>query len=235
MPRKKSELWVDEFCKNNHDELMEIAELSSRSIRDKIAMDIGPDLCLAAYGTIFECILEVLKSKQKENSSFEINICNVISVSYDTLEDDDAEKMGNFMPFIQQIAEGQLPDSGLDVDESSTIELCTAWNSSHIKKQPDILTEISTMAVRELSEKLGVKSAAREIIMPIFCLVHEQIIAYIKLKRVDMGVSSYEIDVAGLYTVVVSETNDGKEIIEYPCSIYTKLTTKDDLHASDFE
>lgn len=232
---KKSELWLEENVVNNVEEMKQIGELAHRSIKDKLCINLSPELCIATYGIIFETILQVLKSKQKKYSSFEINVCNVMSISYNTLEDDEAEKMGNFMPFIQQIQDGPIPDTGIDSSVTDSLEICAAWNTSHITEQPDVLSEIATESVKNLSNQLNCKTMNKEIILPIFCLIHEQIVAFIKLKRVDDDLTHYEMDVAGLYTIAVSETDDGKEIIEYTLSVYSKLSIKDDLNASDFD
>lgn len=230
---KKSELWMEENVVNNVDEIKEIGELAHRSILDKLCINMSPDLCIASYGIIFESILEILKSKQKEYSDFAINIANVLQISYNTNNDDEAEKMGNFMPFIQQIANGPIPDSGVDSSVQDSIEICTTWNSSHITEQADVLGEIATKAVSNLSAQLNTKTMSQSIIIPIFCLVHEQIVSYVKLQRVDSGLSEYELDVAGLYTIHAVETDDGTENIEYTLGVYSKMSIKDDLKASD--
>lgn len=230
---KKSEIWLENNVVNNVEEMKEIGELAHRSILDKLCINMSPELCIASYGIIFETILEVLKSKQKEYSEFAINIANVIQVSYNTNNDDEAEKMGNFMPFIQQIANGPIPDSGIDSSIQDSIQICTAWNSSHITEQPDVINEIATKAVSNLSSELNTKTMNQEIIIPIFCLVHEQIVSYVKLQRVDSDLSEYELDVAGLYSISAIETDKGTENIEYTLSVYSKMSIKDDLKASD--
>lgn len=234
MGEKKTyaENWVDNNIVNDKEDLMIIGGMASRELHNKFKLDLSPAATIAIYGITFETILDYLK-KQQENrhSSFQINICNVISVSYTNLADNDAEKRGNFMPFIQQISDGPIPDTG--ISSPNTIELCTAWNTSHISEHPEVLTEISAMTVRNLSDRLAMRTADRELIMPIFCTFHENLISYIKLKRVDLKVTSYMIDVAGIYKIKVSEADDATEIIEYPTLIYTKKTTKDDGASTD--
>ena len=233
MGEKKTyaEDWVDNNVVNDKEDLMIIGGMASRELLNKFKLNISPAAAIAIYGITFETILDYLKKQQEKHSSFQVNICNVISVSYTNLADDEAEKRGNFMPFIQQISDGPIPDTG--ISSPNTIELCAAWNTSHISEHPEVLTEISTMAVRNLADRLAMRTADRELIMPIFCTFHENLISYIKLKRVDMKATSYTIDVAGIYKIRVCEADDATEIIEYPTLIYTKKTTKDDGTSTD--
>lgn len=226
-----SEQWFDEFIVNDAEDIKLIGELSSRAIHDKFRLTLRPEPIVAIYCFTLEAILKYLKKMQeKGHKTYQINICNVISISYNNLEDDDAEKTDNFMPFIQQIADGPIPDTG--ITSSDTIELCAAWNSSHISEQPDAITEIATHTLRDLKDSLNMKAADKQLIMPIFCTVHENIINYMKLKRVDLAATSYTLDIAGIYKIRVSEVDDGTELIEYLPAIYTKKTTKDDDMAS---
>ncbi len=234
MGEKKTfaESWVEEFVVNDIDDMMNVGGMAVRELHEKFRIKLSTEAAIAIYCLTFETILEYLKKQQeKKMQMFQINICNMISVSYNNLEDDESEKLGNFAPFIQQISDGPIPDTG--IDEGKSIALCAAWNSSHISEQPDVLSEISTMVLRNLSDKLAIHIAAKEVVMPIFCTFHENLISYIKLKRVDVGATSYTIDVAGIFKVMVSEADDATEIIEYPTCIYTKKTTKDDGMSTD--
>lgn len=227
-----AEAWVDEFVVNDKEDMMIIGGMTSRELIDKFKLNITPAAAIAIYGITFETILDYLKKKQEAHfSSFQINVCNVISISYNNQEDDESEKLGNFMPFIQQIADGPIPDTG--ISGTKTIELCAAWNTSHISEEPEVLSEIQNMAVRNLNDRLAMRTASSDLIMPIFCTFHENLISYIKMKRVDMQATSYLLDVAGIYKVSVSEADDATEIIEYPPLVYTKKTMKDDSMASD--
>ena len=230
--RTYSQQWFDEIIVNDVDDIMLIGELSSRAIHDKFRLTLSPEPIIAIYCFTLEAILKYLKKQQeKGHKSFQVNICNVISVSYSNLSDDEAEKSDNFMPFIQQIADGPIPDTG--ITSSDTIELCAAWNSSHISEQPDAISEIATHTLRDLKDTLNMKAADKQLIMPIFCTVHESIINYMKLKRVDLGATSYTLDIAQIYKICVSEADDGTELIEYMPSIFTKKNTKDDEMASE--
>lgn len=227
-----TEQWFEEYVVNNPEDIRLIGELSARSLRDKFCLTLKPEPIIAIYCSTFESIFKYLKKKQEAGkTSFQINICNVISVSYNNLSDKESEKMGNFMPFIQQIADGPIPDTGFT--SSDTIELCAAWNSSHITEQPDAITEIATQTLRDLKDNFSMRAADKQLIMPIFCTVHESIINYMKIKRVDLGELEYTLDIAGIYKIRVSEADDGTEIIEYPPMIYTKKTTKDDEMSAD--
>ena len=234
MAEKKTfaEDWVDNNVANDIEDILTIGGMTKRDLVSKFKLNLSPELAVAIYGITFETIIDYLKKKQEGGyHAFQVNICNLISISYNNLEEDDSEKLGNFMPFIQQIADGPIPDTGLTSNE--TIKLCAAWNTSHITEDPDVLTEISNMTVRNLNDRLSLKCGNRELIMPIFCTFHENLIAYMKLKRVDLGATSYMLDVAGIYKVRVSEADDGTEIVEYPPMIYTKKSTKDDSMSAE--
>lgn len=235
MAMTKAEKWWEENVVNDAEELEQIGELAARMLREKLRIEVSPITLIAIYCVTFESILRVLKKKQKEFKSYSINIAGCINVSYNTLEDDTSEKEGNFAPFIQQISTGSLPDSGLDPSAHKTIELCTAWNESHIVEQPDVISEIAGDALRHFLDELGLKTFAKEAVIPIFGIVHDTIISWLKLRRVDTKSVSASIDVAGLYQVEVVETNEGTENVEYECSVSTKLGTKDDMGSNNVE
>lgn len=224
----RAEVWFEKNVVDNTEEIAQIGELAARMIADKLRTDIEPATTIATYGVIFESILRVLSQKQNQYKSFSVNICDCISVSYNNYEDTDAEKNGNFAPFIQQIATGPLPDTGLDVASHRSIELLAAWNNSHVSEQPDVITEIASDAVRHLYDELGLKTMIKEAIMPIFCVVHDCIITWLKMYRVDTKAMSAVLHVCGLYTVTVVETTDGDENVEYECHVFSKKNTKDD-------
>ena len=97
------------------------------------------------------------------------------------------------------------------------------------------MKEIEAKAVSRISSILGTKLVTSEMILPLFCTIHEQIISWIRIKRVDSGKSSYELDVCGLYDIIICETDDGDEKIEYSPSVYGKLELKSDSDALSYE
>ena len=227
-----SEAYFQENVVNNVKEIKEIGNLAIRAISDSFNIEISIPLAMTCYAITYDCILDILKKKEKTYKRFGINICNILSISYDNDENDENEKLGNFMINISNIKTGgNVYDKPVDTDDRRTEELCVQWNASNVKDQPDIIKEICALADSRLRKNLNLRTSSNGLIMPIFCTTHEQIISYMRLKRADLGVTSYELDIMGLYDIIISESDDGDEVIEYMPQVYSKLALKDDNDA----
>ena len=83
------------------------------------------------------------------------------------------------------------------------------------------------MACEKLASELGLMTLNPEIIMPIFCLIHDKVVEYMKLKRDELDVFEYRINMAGCYDVYSRLLEDGVEISFKPC-VYSKGLIKED-------
>lgn len=228
----KSELWVKENIIEDVEDIQQIAELGKKALYDKISLDTGSyETTIALYASIFNTIVKVLASKRKENDTFSINIANRLEIGYTTTDDDSAEKSGNFMVYMKHL-DGAKNDTVLDEDEEMTIVLATQWNSVNVTEQTEVIKEIATEALAPLQQDTGIRVANPELIIPTFCIIHEQIVAYAKLKSVDSEDYEIEINVAGLYNIKVTIDEDGNQKVVYPQNIDLKLKFKSDADAT---
>ena len=227
-----SEKWVEENIFENKKELLEIGEIANKILSDKLSAGIPlADTTVAMSCNTFPTILDVVKAQEDGWSDFCLNIADRLKVGYTTTDDEDDEKGGNYMVFMQHV-ESTASDDSLSDDETRTVELCTEWCATNIKVQSDIIKEVASKAKVNLDKNINIKIDTIEFIMPFFCIVHSQIVNYIRLKRKELEVSEYEIDVAGIYIAKAVETDDGEEVISFEPTITTKLFFKDDESAT---
>ena len=228
----KSKKWFKDNVSENEKELIEIGELANRMLHEKISLGLSdPMTTISIYASIFDTMCDVIVDKEKEYDDFVLNVADRLEIGYSTTSSEDDEKTGNYMVSIRHL-ESKSSDTSLDEDEDNTIELCTQWNAANIKTQADVIKEVASRAKKELSNIINIKIESHEFVIPLFCIIHSQILHYIRLKRVEENKTEYEINVAGLYTVGIQETDDGEEEIYYVPSIALKLKFKNDAIAS---
>lgn len=227
--------WFDENVLEDVDDLLAIANLANTIVDERISLGIGyPETTLAIYATIFDTIVDKIADFESTRDSFELNIANRLIIGYNTTDNSDDEKVGNFMVYLNHPYEEYTTtikqnkdDEDLD-DNEKTVTLCVEWNAANVKEQATLITEIATAAKKAITEKLNIKTESAEFVIPLFCIIHEQIINYLRIKRVEEGVAEKEINCCGIYTVGIRETDDGDEEIYYIPSISLKLKFKDD-------
>lgn len=228
----KAELWVNENVIEDKEDMIQIGQLGRKALYDKISLETGsPETTLAIYGSIFNTIIDVLKSKRREYDTYSINIANRIEIGYTTTDDEDAEKSGNFMIYMKHL-DGIRNDTSLDEDEDMTVVLATQWNAVNITEQMEVIKEIATESISPMKSNIGIHIQNQEIIIPTFCIIHEQIVAYAKIKRIELDECDFELNVASLYNIRVIETDDGDEKVVYPQNVAGKLNLKSDEQAT---
>lgn len=228
----KCQRFFTDNVKENQKELLEIGAIANRQLFDKISLGMPlPEQPIALYGEIFAAIFDVIVSKQANWDEFCLNIADMLKIGYTTTSSDDDEKSGNYMFQMEHVEKADVADT-TDTEETDTVELCTQWNAANIKVQADVIKDVVGKAVTRISKLIEMETSSPEIIMPLFCIVHQVILNYIRLKRRDLGLTEYELNVAGLYTVICRETEDAEEVIEYEPLIASKLAMKDDSSAS---
>jgi len=186
---------------------------------------------ITIYASIFDSLCNVVVDKEKEYDDFNLNVADRLEVGYSTTNSDDDEKTGNYMVYIRHL-ESKASDMPLDEDEDDTIVLCTQWNAANIRVQADVMKEVAARAKKDLSDIINIKTGNYEFIVPMFCIIHSQILRYIRMKRKEVDKSEYELNVAGLYTIGIQVTEDTEEEIYYVPSIALKLKFKNDAIAS---
>lgn len=230
----KTKKWFRENVVENAEDLRRIGGFANRILHDKLNMGINDDeTTIAIYGIIFETFAKSIAKKETEYNDFKANIAGRLEIGYTTTDNEDDEKSGNFMVYMRNIQNDTASDDSVNDDnDSSTIELCTEWNAANIKVQADFLKECAAEARKKLGEYINLKIDSHEFIIPVFCIVHSQILKYLKVKRVEEGKTEFEINIAGLYIAGVEETDDAEEEIYFIPSIALKLMFKNDSLAS---
>ncbi len=228
---KKSEEWFNENVKENREDIINIGELAKVALSDTIGLGCTPEQAMSVYGAIFNTIIELLQSRRDENDKFHINMANRLEIGYTSTDDDDAEKSGNFMIYMKHLA-GVKSDEMLDEDEDETVVLATQWNSINITEQVDILNELGKLAVANVLDKVGIGIGHPEIISAIFCIIHEQIVAYATIKSSASEDFQVEYNICNLYDIRVKINEDGEQVVEYPQQIGGKLSLKSDAKAT---
>lgn len=229
-----AEKYFDEVVVDDKDEMEAIAEMARPEILKIIRIDLGNNkVPIAIYEVIFECIMRYLKQVQKKKDSLRIIICDRLEIgfttSFETPENEELEKMGNFMIYMNHI--DNKKKSEIDEDEDDSVVRCVQWNESNITTSLTDIKEITKMAVADLEKKLGIMSVNAEVVMPLFCLIHDEIVKYVAIVRNEKNAFEYRINVAGCYDIYARLLEDGVDISFKPC-VYGKGYVKEDGDAT---
>lgn len=231
MSMTNSEKWVADNIHENHEELMQIGELAIRSISDRFALTLNkPELVLAIYDTTFNAIRNTLKEKQDTYPDYSINIADRLEIGYSNYDNENAEKNGNFMFSIKHLPGKKINNRDEDSDE--TIELATQWNAYNITSDIETVQEIAERAKKDLEERLEVSLGSSELIIPLFITIHEALVSFLTIKRVESQVCEYEINMCGQFAAGVKEDDDANEVIYFIPPVDLRLFMKDDLKAT---
>lgn len=230
----KAEEYFERIVIEDRDFIETIGEMARpeiyRNFKIKMKNNAVP---ISMYAVIFECIMKHLKSLQKTKESHVIIIANRLEIgfttSFDVEENEDLEKMGNFMPYIKHIENNKLTE--VDETEDKSVVRCTQWNESNITTSVTDVKEITKMAVDKVGTELSIQGANPEIIMPIFCTIHDKVVEFMKLKRAELDKFELCLNMAGCYDIYARLMEDGVEISFKPC-VYSKGFIKEDGDAT---
>ena len=224
---KKCTKWFEENCVSNPEELEVIGDTANRLLLKNISLGLNdPKATIAIYCRILQTICEVIRDKESDYDEFCVNVANRFKIGYTTTDNEDDEKQGNFMVFMQH-CDTPTSDTPIDDSETDTIQLCVQWNATNIKSQPEVLKECSSRAKKELSEMLNIKTDSAEFIIPMFCIIHSAIVEFVTEKLTDESVVDYDINVGGLYHIGAEKVEDGIHVYYVP-DIAMKLLFKND-------
>ena len=228
----KLAIWMEDHVVDDVDENLEIAELAIRALKDQ--WNVGfkhPETVLGFYGTVYLTILKRLAQERENRSAYGVRV-RTLEIGYDDAEDDGVmTKPGSFCPYIYDIPESELEDAKLIDMEGTSVERCTEWVSNNLKHQPNIMNEIATQAVKNLAD-IEIHIAYSVLIFPLFYTIHQQMVEYMKLKRVEKGDSEYMINFTGAFEVYARLQENGDTVIEYSPVPSDKLDIKSDAMAS---
>lgn len=238
----KAEPWVifmkDSLCED-FDIIESIADTANRTLYEKYKIKIDSwALSTAIFLKTFESICVMLKSKEKDYSSYAVNFMNRFIVSFNSNINDEDEKTGNFMIYLRHVGGDTVKDTFVDPTDTPLTRV-SDWNKDNLiskiddgvaKKQPELTRKMSLLAVDYIN-KINIKLANNEVIFPMFINYYDSIITVCKLVRKDRDLPKLEVNL-GLLRVVVKEGPDGRDIIELKPDIAGKLNIKDDKLAS---
>lgn len=231
----------EENCFENQEEVLEICEIAYNRLRSDFKINFesrdgeeqinSPMLVAAIFRKIFEAFMKTLISYQKEWSSYQIVVANRLIIGYSNSEnDEDLEKPGNFMFFIQHINSSTKTDMDKDPTLKS-VELCAMFNSENITTNAEDIYKIANLALSMLNE-IDVKFASNEVIIPIFIAVYEALITKLKIYRIDADEFEYEINFMSCFWAMVREGENGNDSIRFRPNIEGKLSLKNDADAT---
>ena len=227
--------WFEENIHENREDLIKIAEQVKKHLHDTLSVGVEKgESIIAMYHHVFDTICNILKDYESKCTDSEIDVASLFKIGFDTTENDDDEKQGNFMVYIRHL-ENHNALAILDEDEKKTINLAAMWNATNIKLNPEVMKEVASEALKVIESNLQMKLSNQEVVIPIFGVTHACIIDYVKTQRRDRKVSEYEVTVSDLYTVGCMVNDDGEEEIYFDPSISKKLRFKNDALASSDE
>ena len=230
---KDSERWIryyDDNIYEDEDHIQMISETAIAVIRERFHITLRDHrLLTVTFLRIFEGFIDKLKSFQKDYDNFQINLANRLTIGFTNNENDDDEKAGNYMIFMQHLREATKVDNNSDPTVSN-IERAVQWNSENIVEQPELIRSLTIEAVKFLRD-IDIQLANNEIIMPIFITYYESIINYLKIHRREEDLFEMQINYSWFF-IGAREGEDGRDMIFIRPSINGKLSLKSDVNAS---
>ncbi len=230
---KESERWLRYYYDNIYEDeehIQMISDTANAVIRERFHITLTDHrLTTSAFLRIFEGFIEKLKTLQREYDNFQINLANRLAIGFTNNENDDDEKSGNFMLFIQHLREAPKVESA-DDPTVSNIERAVQWNAENVIEQPELIRSLTIEAVKFLRD-IDIQLANNEIIMPIFITYYESIINYLKIHRREEDLFEMQLNYSWFF-IGAREGEDGRDTIFIRPSINGKLSLKSDVNAS---
>lgn len=239
-PKKKETFvvrWFRDYAVNNAQELKIVCDLTSRSAEEQFHMRLtsgNTEVYAVVFYATFMTLLEFIKSKQKIYKNFTVEVCNSINIGYTNNDDDENEKVGNFMPIMEYIGINRnIVDTDDSLDAERTTNNFLRWKALNIKQNVTYYKEVQERAYERLQSEYKVNIRTSEGIIPLFCIFLDHITNVLKMKYREAegtDVSEVSMNVLGLFDVYYSYSDEdgGKEYIEFQPNITMKLALKSD-------
>lgn len=232
--------WFNDYAVNNKQELKIICNLTARSAEEQFSLYLrsgNTEVYAVVFYATFMTILEFIRSKQKVRNNFTIEICNSINLGYSNSNDDNNEKVGNFMPIMEYIGINRnIVDGVSSMELDKTTQNFIRWQELNIKQNVSYYKEIQERAYERLKSEYKTNLRTSEAVIPLFCIFMDHITNVLKMKFKEADgtdVSEVSMNVLGLFDVYYSfNEEDNLEIIEFQPNISMKLALKSDDIAS---
>ena len=238
-PNKKMSFaatWFKENAVNNTSDLKIVCDLTARSAAKQFDLHVDSnnnEIYAVVFYSTFLSILEFIKSKQKQFKNFTIQIANSINIGYENNEDEDNEKVGNFMPIMEYIGINRLFIDENSNNTEARSEKFIQWKLINMKKQAEYDNEIKEIGYEKLRKEYGINLRTSEAIIPLFCIFLDNIANVLKMKFKEAEdtntISEVSMKVLGLFDIFYSfNEEDNVEIYDYKPDITMKLFLKSD-------
>jgi len=232
--------WFQDYAVNNKSELKIVCDLTSRSAEEQFQMYLdngNTEVYAVVFYATFLSILEFIKEKQKRYNNFTVQIFNSVNIGYTNNDDDENEKVGNFMPIMEYISINRnIMDDGSPVTIDTTTTNFVRWQDLNIKKNGEYFKEIQEKAYDKLNNEYKTNLRTSEAVIPLFCIFLDNITNVLKMKYKEAegtDVSEVNMNVLGLFDVYYSfNEEENLELYDYQPNILMKLALKSDNIAS---
>ena len=228
--------WFRDSVQDNQDDIRTVCELTARSAQQQFMMNTKSanyEVFAVIYFATFLAILEFLRECQSQYKRYSIEICNSINIGYKNNDDENNEKLGNFMPVMEYIGVNMnLVNSNTNVGVDTTTTNFLSWKTLNSKKNIEHYKKIQEAAYGKLLNDFRVDMKTSEGVIPLFCIFMDNINNVLRLKHREADgtkVSEISMNVMGLYDAFYSFDDEaGKECIEYAPNPLFKLSLKND-------
>ena len=239
--KEKYEGYFEDIVVEDEMDIEIIGSNSCRSIAKDFGITFGKSenggeddwrVPIVIFAKVYESLLEVLEEKRDQYNSFEINFAQRFVMGFDNRVDEEDEKEGNFMVYLFHIADNakaisENANASEIGEEEDAAERCRRWVSENVIDTPETMRAVSQKAIEKL-EKIDLELYRDSLIPPIVSYVYDEMIEYIKQKRINNKEDEVEINFAGCFFNASRETEDGKGEIVIRPSIESKMALKDD-------
>lgn len=228
--------WFKDYAVNNSLELKIVCDLTARSAQEQFDLHSttgNNETYAVIYYVTFISILEFIRGKQKRYNNFTIAICNSVNIGYTNNDDEENEKVGNFMPIMDYIGINRsIVGNTSETDPDVATENFLRWKELNIKKNVEYYKDIQEMAYDKLLKDYKVHLRTSEAVIPLFCTFMDFIVSILKEKYKEAqgtDVSEVSMNVLGLFDIFFSyNEEDNVDVIEFQPNILMKLALKSD-------
>ena len=220
-------------CTEDEDDITRVLGITMEELQKFGVSFIDKKMLGAIFCKVYDSILQNLEKFEKDYSSFEINFCNRFIIGYNTTEDEDDEKCGNFMVYIRHRGCDKSNDDENKVNDDTKTTAASKfsyWVMENLQQQVELITKITGDAIKELKD-LGVTIQVPDVIIVIFTKVYEALVKYLTARRTQLGEFEYEINFLSCFFIGAREGEESDDIYIRP-NIESKLRLKNDSVAS---
>lgn len=232
--------WFDENAVNNKEDLKIICNLTARSAEEQFCLYLksgNTEVYAVVFYVTFITICDFIKKQQSKRNNFTIQIGNSINIGYTNNDDENNEKVGNFMPILEHISINRtIVDDNDSIDPDKTTQNCLRWKELNLKQNIQYYKEIQEKAYETLQREYKTSLRTSEAVIPLFCIFMDNVTEYVKIKfqeLKDTDISETSMNVLGLFDIYYEfDPEDDTEKWTLNPNITTKVALKDDNAAS---